>query len=90
MTVGRHPIRISNCWAPKCRAPVIFLANRRRGGGIPVNPDSLSAEDRARIELTGNTYDVDFDDLRHQRHAYTCKDPEYRPPKREGKKCARA
>ena len=78
---GRHPLPLRECWAPKCRAQVIFLANRAKGRAIPVNPDSLSDEDRARIEDTGLAFDVDYDVTRHQPHKSTCKDREYQPAK---------
>jgi len=82
---GRHPLPILTCKAPGCGAPIIFLANRETGRGVAVAPDSLSEEDRSRIEETGRSYEVDYDVLRHRRHRYACKVPEFQP-ERGGRK----
>jgi hypothetical protein len=78
MMKGQRSIPLRRCRVPKCGASIIFLANRRTGKGIPVNPDSLSAEDLEVIRMSGKSFDVDYDPLRHQVHRYTCADPTYR------------
>ena len=84
----RHPLPLRECWAPSCRQQIIFLANRQIGKAIAVNPDSLSEDDRERIQDTGMAFDVDYDVTRHQPHKSTCKDREYKPPEkpRRGRK----
>ena len=83
---GRHPLPISECKVPGCDGKIIFLSNPQWGRCAAVDPETLSQDDRDRIHETGNSLDVDFDMTRHGLHKYHCKNPEWRPPERKGRK----
>lgn len=74
---GRHPVPTYACKAPACGAPITFLYDPERRHPVPVDPESLSEEDRDRIGLTGRSTDLDFDYRRHRRHRVTCKDQDF-------------
>lgn len=80
--LGRYPLPLRECWSPRCKTQIIFLANHKVGRSIGVNLDTLSQEEVQRIQETGRAFDVDYDPKRHQLHTDTCKDRDYRPPEK--------
>lgn len=79
---GRHPLPVLGCKVPGCAGLIIFLSDTARGRSVAVDPTSLSQDDLDRIHESGWSTDVEYDVTRHALHKYSCKDPEWVPPKR--------
>jgi len=62
-TTEAHEKRIVRCREDACRARIIFLENPETGKKVPVDADTVEADD------------TEYDGARHTSHFKTCKAP---------------